>query len=181
MTDYKHEDNSLCRTCFGKEIGHSGQTLIKNQQYMKKFLIWAGLIIIIGIAGFMTFVYFITFSEGYRAGELIKFSQKGVMFKTWEGEISKGISNEKPFLFSVLDSNDDVIDQLTNLQGKRVRLTYKERYRTFVWWGDTRYFITKAEKIKGTEDTNLEKENKKLKERIEELEKELYELKYKSD
>ncbi len=148
---------------------------------MKKFLIWAGLIIIVCIAGFMTFVYFITFSEGYRAGELIKFSQKGVMFKTWEGEISQGISNEKPFLFSVLDSNDDVIDKLTKLQGKRVRLTYKERYRTFAWWGDTRYFVSSVEKIKKEGETDVEKENKKLKERIEELEKELYELKYKSD
>ena len=148
---------------------------------MKKFLIWAGLIIIVSIAGFMTFVYFVTFSEGYRAGELIKFSQKGVMFKTWEGELSQGVSNEKKFLFSVLDSDEEVINQLVSLQGKKVRLTYKERYRTFAWWGDTRYFITCAEKIKKEGETDVEKENQKLKERIEELEKELYELKYKSD
>ena len=148
---------------------------------MKKFLIWAGVIIVVVIAGFMTFVYFIGFSEGYRAGELIKFSQKGVVFKTWEGEISQGISNEKPFLFSVLDSKDDVIEQLTNLQGKRVRLTDKEKYRTFAWWGDTRYFVSSVEIIKEEGESNLEKENKKLKDRIEELEKELYELKYKTE
>jgi len=148
---------------------------------MKKFLIWAGVIIVVGIAGFMTFVYFVTFSEGYRAGELIKFSQKGVVFKTWEGELSQGVSNEKPFLFSVLDSDDEVIEKLVLLQGKRVRLTYKERYRTFAWWGDTRYFVSQAEKIKDEGETDLEKENQKLKDRIEELEKELYELKYKND
>ena len=148
---------------------------------MKKFLIWAGVIIIVAIAGFMTFVYFVTFSEGYRAGELIKFSEKGVIFKTWEGELSQGISNEKPFLFSVLDSDEEVIDNLTNMQGKRVRLTYKERYRTFAWWGDTRYFVTSVETIKDEGESTLEKENQKLKEKIEELEKELYELKYKTD
>jgi hypothetical protein len=92
------------------------------------------------------------------------------------------VSNEKPFLFSVLDSDDEVIEQLVNMQGERVRLTYTERYRTFAWWGDTRYFITQAEKIDKTEGSNaLEEENKRLKERIEELEKELYELKYKEE
>ena len=148
---------------------------------MRKFLIWTGVIIVVGIAGFMTFVYFVTFSEGYRAGELIKFSEKGVVFKTWEGELSQGISNEKPFMFSVLDSDEEVIDKLVFLQGKRVRLTYKERYRTFAWWGDTRYFVSSVEKIKKEGETYLEKENKELKERIEELEKELYEIKYKPD
>ena len=148
---------------------------------MKKVLIWAGVIIVVFIIGFMTFVYFATFSEGYRAGELIKFSQRGVVFKTWEGELSQGVSNEKKFLFSVLDKDDEVIEQLVSLQGKKVRLTYKERYRTFAWWGDTRHFIIKAEKIKGEGETDLEKENQKLKDRIEELEKELYELKYKDD
>ena len=148
---------------------------------MKKILIWAGVIIIVFIAGFMTFVYFVTFSEGYRSGELIKFSQKGVIFKTWEGELSQGVSNEKKFLFSVLDSDDEVIEQLVSLQGKKVRLTFKERYRTFAWWGDTRYYIIQAEKIKDESETGLEKENKKLKDRIEELEKELYELKYKDE
>ena len=148
---------------------------------MKKFLIWAGIVIIVVLAGFMSFVYFVTFSEGYRAGELIKFTQKGVIFKTWEGELSQGVSNEKKFLFSVLDSNDDVIEKLVSLQGKKVQLTYKERYRTFAWWGDTRYFVTGAETIKNSEDDDLEKENQKLKDRIEELEKELYELKYKDN
>jgi hypothetical protein len=149
---------------------------------MKKFLIWAGVVIVVGIAGFMLFVFFVTYSDGFRSGELIKFTQKGVLFKTWEGELSQGVSNEKPFLFSVLDSDDEVIEQLVNMQGERVRLTYTERYRTFAWWGDTRYFITQAEKIDKTEGSNaLEEENKRLKERIEELEKELYELKYKEE
>jgi hypothetical protein len=148
---------------------------------MKKFLIWAGIILVLGIAGFMTFAYFAVYSEGFRAGELIKFSEKGVMFKTWEGEMSQGVSNEKPFLFSVMDSNKEVIDQLVKMQGERVRLTYRERYRTFAWWGDTRYFISKAELLKDKGESELEKENERLKERIEELEKELYELKYKEE
>lgn len=31
-----------------------------------------------------------TYSEGTRAGQLIKFSEKGVVFKTYEGELNMG-------------------------------------------------------------------------------------------
>lgn len=98
--------------------------------------------LILGIAAYFAFVYYVPFSEGYRSGELIKFSRKGVIAKTWEGEISQGISGAQIFEFSVQDSEEDVIEQLIKLQGKYVKVTYKERYGTFFWLGDTKYFIT---------------------------------------
>jgi uncharacterized protein YxeA len=60
---------------------------------------------------YFAFVYFVPYSEGTRAGELIKFSHKGVVVKTWEGEISQGISGAQIFSFSVLDQEKDVIDK----------------------------------------------------------------------
>lgn len=39
------------------------------------------------------FIYFITYITGVRSGELIKISRKGVIVKTWEGQISQGISS----------------------------------------------------------------------------------------
>ncbi|MAZ71736.1 MAG: 6-phosphogluconate dehydrogenase, partial [Flavobacteriaceae bacterium] len=50
---------------------------------------------------YFAFVTYVPYSEGTRAGELIKFSNKGVLFKTWEGEISQGISGAQIFQFSV--------------------------------------------------------------------------------
>ena len=82
--------------------------------------------LILGIAAYFAFVYYVPFSEGYRSGELIKFSRKGVIAKTWEGEISQGISGAQIFEFSVQDSEEDVIEQLIKLQGKYVKVTYKE-------------------------------------------------------
>ena len=90
------------------------------------------------------FVYFVTYSEGTRSGELIKFSNKGVVFKTWEGEISQGISGAQIFSFSVEDSNDEVIKKLEALQGRYVKVGYKERYAKITWLGDTKYFITEV-------------------------------------
>ena len=97
-------------------------------------------------AVYFLFVYYVTYSEGYRAGELVKFSHKGVVFKTWEGEISQGVSEAQIFSFSVEDNQKEVIKDLQDFQGQGVKLTYKERFATFPWLGDTKYFITNVEK-----------------------------------
>ena len=108
---------------------------------MKKIVAILLLVVILGISGYFAFIYYVPFSEGYRSGELIKFSNKGVLVKTWEGEISQGISGAQIFSFSVEDGKQQLIQKLVDLQGKYVKLTYKERYDTFFWLGDTKYFI----------------------------------------
>ncbi|MFD1095715.1 6-phosphogluconate dehydrogenase [Salegentibacter chungangensis] len=112
---------------------------------MKKTLFTIlGVIFLLFLAWF-AFVYFVPYSEGTRSGELIKFSRKGVISKTWEGEISQGISGAQIFQFSVLDKDQKVIQDLKDNEGNYVKLTYKERYATFFFWGDTKYFITHVE------------------------------------
>jgi hypothetical protein len=113
---------------------------------MRKFIIYFILTVFFGIAAYFTFAYYATYSEGVRAGELIKLSHKGVVFKTWEGEISRGITGSHIFTFSVLDSDQKVIDDLNDLQGQYVKVTYKERYKTFPWWGESKHFVVKVEK-----------------------------------
>jgi uncharacterized protein YxeA len=112
---------------------------------MKKTLFGIlGVIVLLFIAWF-AFIYFVPYSEGTRSGELIKFSKKGVISKTWEGEISQGISGAQIFQFSVLDNNKEAIEALQENEGNYVRLKYMERYATFFFWGDTKYFITEVE------------------------------------
>ena len=111
---------------------------------MKKIL-GIGIFGIVAILlAYYAFIYFVTFSTGTRSGELIKVSHKGVIVKTWEGEISQGISGAQIFSFSVLDKDQEVIDKLQEYQGQYVKLDYVERYATFFWLGDTKYFITKV-------------------------------------
>ncbi|MGB5191055.1 MAG: 6-phosphogluconate dehydrogenase [Robiginitalea sp.] len=97
------------------------------------------------ITGVFLFLYYVTYSEGVRSGELIKFSRKGVIFKTWEGEISQGISGAQIFKFSVLDRDQEVIESLKEAEGQYVKVNYEERFTTFAWWGETKYFITSVE------------------------------------
>lgn len=113
---------------------------------MRKALFIILFVIALLAAGYYAFVYYISYSEGIRSGELIKFSKRGVITKTWEGEISQGISGAQIFQFSVEKHQKEVIYDLQDLQGKYVKITYIERYGTFFWLGDTKYFVTKVEK-----------------------------------
>lgn len=96
------------------------------------------------LSAYFAFIYYVPFSEGVRSGELIKISHKGFLIKTWEGEMSQGISGAQIFSFSVMDNEEETIQALKDLQGKYVKIEYEERYKTFFWWGDTRYFVTKV-------------------------------------
>jgi hypothetical protein len=108
---------------------------------MKRIIFVTLLTIAIMAALWYAFLYYVHFSEGYRSGELIKFSNKGVIVKTWEGEISQGISGAQIFSFSVMDHEKDVIEKLKKYQGKYVKVKYQEKFGTFFYWGDTKYFI----------------------------------------
>ncbi|WP_299683459.1 6-phosphogluconate dehydrogenase [uncultured Tenacibaculum sp.] len=112
---------------------------------MKKILFTILSVILLLAVAYYTFIYYVPYSEGVRSGELIKFSRKGITIKTWEGEISQGISGAQIFSFSVEDKEKEAIKNLKKYQGRYVKLTYKERFGKFFWLGDTKYFITKVE------------------------------------
>ena len=112
---------------------------------MKKFLKISLIGLAVVLIAYITFIYFAVYSEGFRAGELIKISKRGLVFKTWEGRLSQGVSEEQQFNFSIRKSRKEVIDKMIDLQGKHVKLTYTERFGTFIWLGDTKYYVTAVE------------------------------------
>jgi len=124
---------------------------------MKRFLTYSGISIIIVLIAYFSFIYFVTYSEGFRAGELVKISKRGLVFKTWEGRLSQGVSEEQQFDFSIQKKDMDVIEKLKQLQGKRVKLTYIERFGTFAWLGDTKYFVKEVVEVKPSKVNEQEK------------------------
>lgn len=113
----------------------------------KKILRWLVILIIIFAGTFIYWKYFYTYSEGYRAGLLQKFSNKGVIFKTYEGEMilssissnaNVALASEK-FLFSVPDKN--IAIQFDTLQGRNVIVHYVEKNGVVFWRGDTKYLV----------------------------------------
>lgn len=110
-----------------------------------KYILRFFLIVLIAFISYLGFLYFASYSEGVRAGRLVKFSHKGLLIKTWEGEISQGVSDAQIFIFSVEGKEKQVLDDLNRLQGKFVKLHYFERFGKLFWLGDTKYFVTKVE------------------------------------
>jgi hypothetical protein len=84
------------------------------------------------------------YSRGERAGYVQKFSKKGWICKTWEGELAMvnlpGAAQEK-FYFSVRD--DAVAQRIERDMGRRVSLTYEQhRGVPTSCFGETEYFVT---------------------------------------
>lgn len=87
----------------------------------------------------MTFTY----SAGERVGYVQKFSEKGWICKTWEGELAmSNIPGQMPekFYFTVRD--DSVAKVVQAAEGGRVALHYEEhRGIPFRCLGETNYFV----------------------------------------
>lgn len=120
----------------------------------KKILGLAVLLVVLGTGSVMYFNYGAVYSDGYRAGTLIKFSRKGFIMKTYEGEINQGgIVNPAPgtammnqlWQFSVKDKK--VAEQLNRMEGKVVRLHYRQYNKMFPWEGDTNYLVDGVELV----------------------------------
>jgi hypothetical protein len=120
---------------------------------MKKFLIIFIFIVIAGLAGFVLVGNF-TYSEGSRTGYLMKFSKKGFLFKTYEGELNLGGMNAQNntvlnniWAFSVKPTDMSIIDSLANFEGAVIKLKYKQKLKNMPWQGDTPYFVYEIEPI----------------------------------
>jgi hypothetical protein len=114
---------------------------------MKKYVSWIVLFVIIILASFIYWKYIFTYSDGYRAGLLQKFSRKGNVFKTYEGEmilssvrsnLNVALASEK-FLFSVKDK--PVALKLEQIQGEFIIVHYKEKNGILPWRGETTYLV----------------------------------------
>ena len=85
-----------------------------------------------------------SYSRGERAGYVQKFSEKGWVCKTWEGElamVSMPGTLAEIFPFTVRD--DKVAAKINESMGKRVALVYEEHIGIPTsCFGDTRYFVS---------------------------------------
>jgi hypothetical protein len=84
-----------------------------------------------------------SYASGERAGYVQKFSKKGWICKTWEGELAMvsipGTMSEK-FLFSV--RSDSIAARINGAMGKRVSLTYQQHLGIpTTCFGETEYFV----------------------------------------
>jgi len=109
---------------------------------MKKAIFLTILFLLLFGAGYIYWFYYNSFSDASRIGLLIKFSRKGNVFKTFEGEmvqpglrsVAGGAINTNNFYFSVIDS--DLADSLDKVENKMVKVHYTQYRKSLPWRGD---------------------------------------------
>lgn len=132
---------------------------------LRKYLFLLSLLVIIVLSSWLYYSYWFVYSEGTRVGILYKFSKKGTIFKTYEGEmLLPGVGNKRAtsgsmttnnFLFSV--DNDSLANKLMELQGMELELHYKNFNNALPWRGDSydkedgQFVVDKMIKIKNKE------------------------------
>jgi len=125
-------------------------TSTNTKKKLKKILI-KFLLISIVIFGSVLWVCSWTYSEGTRSGNLIKVSHKGVLFKTFEGDLNLGgvrmIEGLEGNIWSFTILDDKLISRIKDYEGKRVKVFYKERYKIMPWQGDTNYIVVNIEEL----------------------------------
>ncbi len=112
-----------------------------------KVLLWLVVVIafiIAACAGYIWVALHWSYSSGERAGYIQKFSQKGWLCKTWEGELAMipvpGSVPEK-FLFSVRD--DAIARKLNASLGTKISVHYEQHKGVPTsCFGETEYYVT---------------------------------------
>jgi hypothetical protein len=107
---------------------------------------------------FLTLVFFVgaayllvafnySYSDGNRAGYIQKFSKKGWVCKTHEGELAMTtVPGTAPVLWEFTVTDEKVAAQMMQVMGKRVVLHYKEfRYLPTTCFGETTYFVDRVD------------------------------------
>lgn len=118
---------------------------------IKRFFLWLfGALIVAALVAIWVAGW--TYSDGTRAGELVKITRKGVVFKTYEGQLNLGgfSSNDGGVVGNIWDfstTSDEVYRQLQELEGKKVKLEYRQVWKELPWQGKTDYFIDKVELV----------------------------------
>ena len=90
-----------------------------------------------------------SYSKGERAGYVQKFSKKGWICKTWEGELAMvslpGTMPEK-FFFTV--RNDSVAARINEALGKRVAISYEQHMGIpTTCFGETGYWVSQVKLV----------------------------------
>lgn len=128
---------------------------LENRGSGARRFLWITLLLLAALAVlYGLFVWYYNYSSGERAGWVQKFSKKGWLCKTWEGELAlvtmPGTAQEK-FYFTVLD--DEVAAEINKAMGKRVALHYVEKVGIpTTCFGETRHYVVG---IKAVQDIPL--------------------------
>ncbi|HWM94878.1 MAG TPA: hypothetical protein VN493_29255 [Thermoanaerobaculia bacterium] len=91
------------------------------------------------------------YADGERAGFVQKFSRKGWVCKTWEGELAMvNLPGAMPEIFRFSVRDDAVAQQINQTMGQRVSLHYEQHIGVpTACFGETDYYVTAVRGVEG--------------------------------
>jgi hypothetical protein len=124
-----------------KELSVNDKPASLGGRVARLALALAALLIMVG-AGWTWLTLSWAYSEGERAGVLQKFSRKGWICKTYEGEVAQYVvGGVAPLIWYFSVRDEAVAEQLFKVVGQNVQLRYTEhRGIPISCFGDTPYF-----------------------------------------
>lgn len=125
---------------------------------LRRLLLWALLAVFLFVLGYIFIYANFTISKGSTSGVLTNITYKGVLFKTYEGNLNTGTINFNPnfppdsrtqamngWNFSV--PSKAIYEKLDELQGQRVKLFYRKKVKAMPWQGQTNYLVYDVKKL----------------------------------
>jgi hypothetical protein len=128
---------------------------MKNPVMSSRILRWLLAVIIIVPIAWTSFALWWSYSDGDRAGVLQKFSRKGWICKTYEGELALYVvSGVAPEIWNFSVRDEAVARKLQTLVGERVRIRYSEHVGIPTsCFGETPYFARSVELVDAVPET----------------------------
>ena len=116
---------------------------------LRRFVLLAALAAVVLFGLYTWAAWSFTYSEGDRAGYVQKFSKKGWICKTWEGELAMAnLPGAMPQIFQFTVWDDQVAADMNASMGERVTIHYKQHVGLpTTCFGDTQYFVQRVRRV----------------------------------
>jgi hypothetical protein len=119
---------------------------LRSADVRKKLIMGGSALVLLTVVGMVLYTFVTlswSYSDGDRSGILQKFSRKGWICKTYEGELALSFTpGLAPVIWSFSVRDEAVANKVKDAEGKRVVLHYREhRGVPTDCFGETQYFV----------------------------------------
>ncbi len=122
--------------------------LARFMRSLRNYLLLFFVLAILAVALYLFVATRWSYAAGERAGYVQKFSKKGWVCKTWEGEIAMAnLPGAMPEVFAFTVRDEAVAAQINVQLGARVVLAYEQHLGLPSCFGETSYWVTSARRV----------------------------------
>jgi hypothetical protein len=118
------------------------------RRFVRRFLLGGLLLVLVGGGLYLGLAMTWSYSSGDRAGYVQKFSKKGWVCKTWDGELAMAnLPGAMPEIFAFTVRDDAVAAQINTHLGSRVAISYEQHLGLPSCFGETSYWVQSVRKV----------------------------------